>query len=159
MCGLKDHPANRRLPPAVGLRVPDVRRAAEFYVRIGFVHVMAVPDENDSWLLCLLRCGSASILLGALDSPRFPRMNVRRGIELGEREVGVPIALVVPHVGATYAACVAAGCRVTVEPARQMGGNHSFRCVDPFGYEWQFTEKGERTTFDQLARTANAVWS
>jgi uncharacterized glyoxalase superfamily protein PhnB len=141
MCGLKDHPANATSATAVGLRVANVRRAAAFYESIGFTFVMAVPDENDGWLLCLLRYGSGSILLGALDSPRFPRTSLRRRVEPGQqRGLGVQIDLAVADLAATYAACVASTCEVTIEPTEQLWGERSFRCLDPFGYEWRFTQ-------------------
>jgi hypothetical protein len=73
MFGSKSYPATFPSPIAVNLRVASVRRAAEFYQTIGFTFVMAVPDDSDEWLLCLLRYGTGSILLGAIDDPKFPR--------------------------------------------------------------------------------------
>jgi uncharacterized glyoxalase superfamily protein PhnB len=159
MSGLKDHAAHYPSPIAVGLRVASVRRAAEFYQEIGFKFVMAVPDENDGWLLCLLRYGSGSILLGALDHPRFPRTNRQKRILGGPLGLGVRIDLDVPDLVATYAACVAAGCVITGEPVQEFWGDRRFSCLDPFGYEWQFTQATERMTFEQLARAAEAAWS
>jgi uncharacterized glyoxalase superfamily protein PhnB len=159
MSGLQDHSATAPSPIAVGLRVPDVRRAAEFYQKIGFTFVMAVPDEHDNWLLCLLRYGSGSILLGALDHPKFPRTSRHRRAQMGPRGLGVRIDLTVPNVVVTYAACVAAGCHVTAEPVQGFGGDRTFSCLDPFGYEWQFTQTAQRLTFDQLSHAAKAAWS
>lgn len=132
-------------PTAVGLRVPNVRRAAEFYQRIGFTYVMAVPDENGEWLLCLLRFGSGSILLGALDHPRFPRTRHQRRVQSESRGLDGTIELCVPDLGATYSACLRAGCSITLEPT-QSWGDCSFRCVDPFGYEWRFTQSAGRSS-------------
>jgi uncharacterized glyoxalase superfamily protein PhnB len=159
MSGPKDHVASYPSPIAVGLRVANVRRAAEFYQEIGFKFVMAVPDENDGWLLCLLRYGSGSILLGALDHPQFPRTSRHRRVQAGPRGLGVRIDLTVPDLAATYAACVAAGCQITAEPVQEFWGDRTFSCLDPFGYEWQFSQTAERMTFDQLAQAAKAVWS
>jgi uncharacterized glyoxalase superfamily protein PhnB len=136
--------ATRSSPVAVGLRVADVRRAAAFYQRIGFAHVMAVPDENEEWLLCLLRFGNGSILLGALDHPRFPRTSRQRRGPTEVREPGARVELEVPDLPGTYAACAAACCQITAEPAHDVWGDCSFSCLDPFGYEWQFTQPAER---------------
>ncbi len=152
MFGSKSYPARFPSSIAVSLRVVNVRRAAEFYQKIGFTFVMAVPDDSDEWLLCLLRYGSGSILLGAVDDPKFPRTT--RLWRLQRR-----IALTVPDVAATYAACVAAGCHITAEPVREIWGDRSFTCVDPFGHEWHFTQTAERVTFEKLLETAGAALS
>jgi uncharacterized glyoxalase superfamily protein PhnB len=159
MLGADYHPATYPSPIAVGLRVANVRRAAEFYQGIGFTFVMAVPDETEEWLLCLLRYGSGSILLGTLDHPRFPRTRRQPHGRAGPRALDVRIDLTVPDLAATYDACAAAGCQITEEPAEQPWGARTFSCVDPFGYEWRFTEKTERTTYDPVARAARCVWS
>lgn len=159
MFAAKDHSATFPSPIAVGLRVANVRRAAGFYQQIGFKFVMAVPDENEEWLLCLLRYGSGSILLGALDHPQFPRTSRHQRLQSGPRGLGVRIDLNVPDLAATYAACVTAGCQVTAEPVQEFWGDRSFSCLDPFGYEWQFTQTAERMTYDQMAKAAKAVWS
>jgi uncharacterized glyoxalase superfamily protein PhnB len=159
MLGVKDHVSAFPSPIAVSLRVANVRRAAEFYRRIGFTFVMSVPDEHDEWLLCLLRYGSGSILLGALDHPQFPRTTRQRQIETALLGLGVRIDLTVPNLVATYAACMAAGCQVTAEPVQELWGDRSFSCLDPFGYEWRFTQSAERMSFDQLAQAAKAAWS
>jgi uncharacterized glyoxalase superfamily protein PhnB len=127
-------------PVAVSLRVADVRRAAAFYQQIGFHQVMAVPDESDEWLLCLLRFGNASILLGALDSQRFPRGSGRRYSSNGAREPRAHVAVDIADVTSTYAACVRASCRITRELAHGIRGGYGFTCVDPFGYGWEFTQ-------------------
>lgn len=158
MLGSKDHARTLRLPIAIGLRVANVRRAAGFYEQIGFRFVMAVPAEDDEWLLCLLKYGSGSLLLGAIDHPRFPRASRLGGVRHGPSGLTAAIDLGVPDLGATYAACVAAACEITAEPALQVSGDRSFSCVDPFGYQWRFTE-AERGTFDQSARAARGVWS
>ena len=159
MGALKDHAVTFPSPVAVSLRVADVRRAAQFYERIGFTYVMAVPDENDGLLLCLLRYGSGSILLASVDHPQFPPTNRQRHVENGPRGLGVRIDLIVPDLAATYSACVAANCVITRDPIQEFWGGRSFSCLDPFGYEWQFIQANERTTFDQLARGAKALWS
>ena len=139
-------------PIAVGLRVANVRRAAEFYQQIGFTFVMAVPDEHDEWLLCLLRCGSGSILLGATDHPQFPRTRWHEHGGGASRGRGVRVDLTVPDMAATYAACLEAGCKITEQPAQEFWGDRTFSCLDPFGYEWQFTEKADHMTVPRAAR-------
>jgi uncharacterized glyoxalase superfamily protein PhnB len=152
MFGSQSYPATSRRPIAVSLRVANVRRAAEFYQSIGFTFIMAVPDDSGQWLLCLLRYGSGSILIGAVDDPKFRRTT--RPWRLQRRT-----ALTVPNLAATYAACVAAGCRITAEPVEEIWGDRTFTCLDPFGYEWHFTQPAERVVFEQLPEAAGAVWS
>jgi uncharacterized glyoxalase superfamily protein PhnB len=152
MLALKHHSLGNSSPLAVSLRVENVRRAAKFYQRIGFTYVMSVPDENDEWLLCLLRYGSGSILLGSLDHPQFPRTTHHSRAEGEQRGVSLPIDLTVLDLLATYRACVTANCRITAEPVEDPWRPPTFSCVDPFGYEWQFTQATEATTLDQVAR-------
>jgi uncharacterized glyoxalase superfamily protein PhnB len=143
-------------PIAVGLRVANVRRAAGFYQQIGFTFVMAVPDEHDEWLLCLLRYGSGSILLGALDHPQLPLSRRHAHARRRSRGLGGRIDLTVPDVAATYSACLEAGCKITEQPVQEFWGDRTFSCRDPFGYEWRFTQKAEQVA---LGRAANAMWS
>jgi len=131
-------------PVAVGLRVTDVRKAAAFYQQLGFRQVMAVPDESDEWLLCLLRFGNGSILLGALDHPRFPRTSRPERTSNAVGEAAARVELDVPDLVATYAACVNSRCQITAQPARDVWGSYRFSCLDPFGNEWQFTQAAER---------------
>jgi uncharacterized glyoxalase superfamily protein PhnB len=131
-------------PVAVSLRIPDVRRAAAFYHQIGFRHVMAVPDENEEWLFCLLRFGNGSILLGALDHPRFPRPSRKRRAPSNVRAPGARVDLEVPDLAATYGACIAAGCQIIAEPMPDAWGARRFSWLDPFGYEWRLTEAADR---------------
>jgi uncharacterized glyoxalase superfamily protein PhnB len=148
-----------RSPTAVGLRVADVQRAAEFYQAIGFGFVMAVPDESERWLLCLLRYGRCSILLGPLDHLQFPRSHRHRWLRGGPRGLGVRIDLTVADIGATYGTCRAAGCEIIEEPAEEISGDRAFSCLDPFGYEWRFTQLSERRPFDLLGEPVRATWS
>jgi uncharacterized glyoxalase superfamily protein PhnB len=150
MLALKHHPVAYQPPTAVSLRVANVRRAAELYQRIGFSYVMSVPDENGDWLLCLLGYGTGSILLGSQDDPRFPQTGGRHDAR---------IELTVADVMATYTACVTANCRITVEPVHDPWRAPSFSCLDPFGYEWQFTQAAEPMGFDRANRGARALWS
>jgi uncharacterized glyoxalase superfamily protein PhnB len=159
MLALEDYRTAYQSPIAVSLRVDNVRRAAEFYQRIGFTYLMSVPDENDEWLLCLLRYGTGSILLGTVDHPQFPRTSRQRAVETGPRGLGVRINLLVPDLAATYAACAAAGCRITAEPVQEFWGDRTFSCVDPFGYEWQFTQPAATTALEQLVPGTKALWS
>jgi uncharacterized glyoxalase superfamily protein PhnB len=144
---------------ALGLRVADVRTAAEFYEEIGFQYVMAVPDDDGDWILCLLRLGSISILLGPQDHSRFPRTSSDHRVWNDTREHGAKIDLTVPDLAATHAACVAVGCEIALEPTQDVWGLRVFTCVDPFGYEWRFTQGTDRLGADSRPSTAVAASS
>jgi uncharacterized glyoxalase superfamily protein PhnB len=159
MPGSNDHPSILRSPRAVGLRVADVRRAAEFYQTIGFTFVMAIPGESERWVLCMLKYGSRSILLAPLDHLPFPLSNRLGRLWSGRRGLGVRVDLAVTDISATYRACTAAGCQVTEDPVQEICGDYAFSCLDPFGYEWRFTQVAERERIDRPARAANAIWS
>jgi uncharacterized glyoxalase superfamily protein PhnB len=60
---------------------------------------------------------------------------------------------------ATAALWIRRGCQITAEPVQEFWGDRTFSCLDPFGYEWQFTQTAKRMTFDQLAQAAKAAWS
>jgi uncharacterized glyoxalase superfamily protein PhnB len=144
---------------AFGLRVADVRAAAEFYEEIGFQYVMAVPDDNGDWILCLLRLGSVSILLGPHDHSRFPRTTSEHRIWSDAGERSARIDLTVPDLSATHAACVRLGCEITLEPTQEVWGLRVFTCVDPLGYEWRFTQRTDRLGADLSYSAAMAASS
>jgi uncharacterized glyoxalase superfamily protein PhnB len=52
----------------------------------------------------------------------------------------------------TYEACVEAGCKITEHPAQELWGDRTFSCLDPFGYEWQFTQRADQVPFARPAR-------
>jgi uncharacterized glyoxalase superfamily protein PhnB len=143
---------------ALSLRVPDVQAAAAFYQRLGFHYVMAVPDDAGAWVLCLLRHGTSSILLGAHDHSHFPPARYGRSIRSDPRLLGAKITLSVPDLDVTYDACVAAGCEIRLEPM-SLWGERLFICRDPFGYEWQFAQQDERMRLESPWAATEAAWS
>jgi uncharacterized glyoxalase superfamily protein PhnB len=45
----------------------------------------------------------------------------------------------VDDLEATNAYCVGAGCQITFEPMDEAWGERVVACLDPFGYEWEFS--------------------
>ena len=101
---------------------------------------------------------ASALLLGALDHPRFPRTRHQRRVQSESRGLDGTIELYVPDLGATYSACLRAGCSITLEPT-QSWGDCSFRCVDPFGYEWRFAQNADRTSFYPQRGVSRGAWS
>jgi uncharacterized glyoxalase superfamily protein PhnB len=58
----------------------------------------------------------------------------------------VAIGLGVEDLDATFAYCKAAGCEITCEPMDEAWGDWVFECVDPFGYQWEFSHPIAGTT-------------
>jgi uncharacterized glyoxalase superfamily protein PhnB len=49
------------------------------------------------------------------------------------------VGLRVDDLDATYAYCTGHDCPITCEPMDEAWGERIFSCLDPFGYEWEFS--------------------
>jgi uncharacterized glyoxalase superfamily protein PhnB len=123
----------------VGLRVGDVPAAMNFYGGLGFAEVGVVSDPEDRPVLAILQRGAINLIVDALVGMPFQDSPRERQIQRGPRGLGVVIGLGVIDLDATYAYCTSSGCEITCEPMDEAWGERVFSCLDPFGYEWEFS--------------------
>jgi uncharacterized glyoxalase superfamily protein PhnB len=123
----------------LGLRVGDVPAAISFYGGLGFEQEGVVPGPNGEPVMAILARGSMNLIADALEGMPFPDSERERAIQRGPRGLGVVIGLPVEDLDRAYAYCVSEGCEITSEPTDEAWGERVFTCLDPFGYEWEFT--------------------
>jgi uncharacterized glyoxalase superfamily protein PhnB len=123
----------------LGLRVQDVRAAIAFYRGLGFEEEGVVHAPDGEPVMAILVRGSVNLIADALVGMPFPASERERAIQGGPRGLGVVIGLPVGDLDATYAYCVSAGCEITCEPMDEAWGERVFSCLDPFGFEWEFS--------------------
>ena len=124
----------------VGLRVGDVVAAAELYRGFGFDDVGSVPGPDGKPVMTILQRGGVQLIVDALVGMPFPDSARERLTQAGPRGLGVAVGLGVDDLAASYDYCRASGCTITSEPADEAWGDRVFECVDPFGYQWEFSE-------------------
>jgi uncharacterized glyoxalase superfamily protein PhnB len=90
--------------------------------------------------MAIRKWGDILLIADALVGMPFPDSQREREIQHGPRGLGVVIGLMVDDLDATYAYCIVEGCEITCEPMNEAGGVRVFVCVDPFGYEWEFSQ-------------------
>jgi uncharacterized glyoxalase superfamily protein PhnB len=123
----------------LGLRVGDVTEAAEFYGGLGFEREGEVSNPRGEPVMVILRRDGSRLIADALLGMPFPDSQRERSVQRGPRGLGVVIGLGVEDLEATYDYCVETGCKITSEPRDEPWGERVFTCLDPFGYEWEFT--------------------
>jgi uncharacterized glyoxalase superfamily protein PhnB len=121
------------------LRIGDVPAAMRFYGGLGFEEVGVVRGPDGEPVLAILRRGQADLIVDALMGLPFADSERERQVQRGPRGLGVVIGLGVDALDATCAYCTEAGCEITCEPMDEAWGERAFACLDPFGYEWEFS--------------------
>ena len=124
----------------VGLRVGDVVAAARLYRGFGFDDVGTIPGPDGTPVMTILARGEVQLIVDALVGMPFPDTERERLTQGGPRGLGVAIGLGVDDLAASYDYCRSAGCTITSEPADEAWGDRVFECVDPFGYQWEFSQ-------------------
>jgi uncharacterized glyoxalase superfamily protein PhnB len=124
----------------VGLRVEDVVAAAELYRGFGFDDVGSIPGPDGMPVMTILQRAEVQLIVDALVGMPFPDTERERLTQAGPRGLGVAIGLGVDDLAASYEYCQASGCTITSEPVDEAWGDRVFECVDPFGYQWEFSE-------------------
>jgi uncharacterized glyoxalase superfamily protein PhnB len=124
----------------VGLRVSDVAAASAFYRGLGFEEVGSVPHPDGHPVMTILDRGGVNLIVDALVGMPFPDSERERQTQVGPRGLGVAIGLGVEDLEATFKYCRAAGCEITCEPMDEVWGDRVFECIDPFGYQWEFSQ-------------------
>jgi uncharacterized glyoxalase superfamily protein PhnB len=142
----------------VGLRVGDVVSAAEFYRGLGFDEVGSVPDPDGRPVMTILRRGDVQLIVDALVGMPFPDSERERQTQAGPRGLGVAIGLGVDDLAASYEYCRTSGCAITSEPTDEAWGDRVFDCVDPFGYQWEFSQPVKDWSPTAGLEAAQASW-
>jgi uncharacterized glyoxalase superfamily protein PhnB len=142
----------------VGLRVADVPAAGRFYGGLGFDEVGSVPNPDGEPVFAILERGEVKLMVDALVGMPFPDSERERAIQAGPRGLGVVIGLAVDDLEATYAYCAASGCEITCEPMDEAWGDRVFACLDPFGYEWEFSRPIADMAAEEGLAAVRASW-
>lgn len=124
----------------VGLRVGDVVAAARLYRGFGFDEVGSVPGPDGQPVMTILGRGDVQLIVDALVGMPFPDSERERRTQTGPRGLGVAIGLGVDDLAASYEYCRSSGCTITSEPMDEAWGDRVFECLDPFGYQWEFSQ-------------------
>jgi uncharacterized glyoxalase superfamily protein PhnB len=142
----------------VGLRVGDVVAAAELYRGFGFDDVGSIPGPDGGPVMTILERGGVQLIVDALVGMPFPDSARERRTQEGPRGLGVAIGLGVDDLAASYDYCRSSGCTITSEPADEAWGDRVFECVDPFGYQWEFSEPLKSWDADAGLDAAHESW-
>ena len=124
----------------MGLRVDDVVAAARFYQGFGFDEVGSVPGSDGRPVMTILSRGEVQLIVDALVGMPFPDSERERQTQAGPRGLGVAIGLGVTDLAASYEYCQTSGCTITSEPMDEAWGDRVFECIDPYGYQWEFSQ-------------------
>jgi uncharacterized glyoxalase superfamily protein PhnB len=124
----------------LGLRVDDVQAAAAFYGGLGFTEIGSVPDPHGQPVMMILERNGVQLIIDALRGMPFRDTERERQTQAGPRGLGVAVGLSVDDLDATFAYCTEAGCEITCEPMQEAWGDRVFECIDPYGYQWEFSQ-------------------
>ena len=143
----------------IGLRVPDVSAASEFYQGLGFGDVGSILAPTDS-RCCGSSCATASSSSSTPWVP-FADSERERQTQRGPRGLGVAIGLQVDIHTRGHPRCTARrqAARSPPQPMDMPWGDRLFECVDPFGYMWEMYRPldGEQPA-DGLGGDGRGAW-
>jgi len=143
----------------LGLRVTDVQAALDFYQGLGFTPVLATPDKEGKPVFCAMSYGHSFIVFDGVETPMpMPDTPRERAMKRGPRGLGVKISLSVPDVEPIYRHFKASGCEITCEPMEEFWCERLFTGIDPFGYEWQFTQGAKSMSVEENVAAAKHKW-
>jgi uncharacterized glyoxalase superfamily protein PhnB len=74
------------------------------------------------------------------------------------RGLGVAVGLSVDDLDATFAYCTEAGCEITCEPMEEAWGDRVFECIDPYGYQWEFSQPIEGASATHGLEAVRTSW-
>lgn len=135
------------------LRVWNANEAIEFYqAAFGAVEDFRLSEPNGRVGHAELKFGTQTIML----SDEYPEYGIH-GPEPG-RNSGFAIHLHVDDVDAMTSRAVAAGAKLTMEPADQFHGERSSKVLDPFGHEWYLGSKIENVSREEMQRRFSAMF-
>jgi uncharacterized glyoxalase superfamily protein PhnB len=142
----------------VGLRVDDVQAAAALYGGLGFAEIGSVPDPQDQPVMTILERNGVQLIIDALRGMPFRDTERERQTQAGPRGLGVAVGLSVDDLDATFAYCTEAGCEITCEPMEEAWGDRVFECIDPYGYQWEFSQPIEGASATHGLEAVRTSW-
>jgi uncharacterized glyoxalase superfamily protein PhnB len=146
-------------PMTIGLRVSDMRHAIDFYKGIGFEPIMTVPNDRGDPVFCVMRYGLSSLVFDAVDTELpMPETKRERQMRKGPRGLGLKIGLEVPSIEPIYQHFMKTKCEITCEPMEEFWCDWLFTGIDPYGYEWQFTQGSKPMTAGDQVDAAKQEW-
>jgi PhnB protein len=127
------------------LSVDDVGRAVAFYKQLGFHSHLEIKGPNDKLVRAILQIGSG-FLIHVMPTHALPEEG-EHGlmIERGPRGLGVILYVDVNDLDTFYNAARKAGVHLMYTPRDEPWGDRTFRFVDPFGYDWCFAKRIDKT--------------
>jgi PhnB protein len=127
------------------LSVDDVKQAVEFYKQLGLHSIMEIKGPNGELVRAILQLGTGS-LIHVMPAHALPEEG-EHGlmIERGPRGLGVILYVNVNDLDTFYNATRKAGIDLMYAPRDEPWGDRTFRFVDPFGYDWCFAQRIDKT--------------
>jgi lactoylglutathione lyase len=119
----------------IGLRVRDLRRSADLYLRVGFREIPNSEQPN----LRYLTFGHTWLILSDLDAHAYHADDRERAVRTGPLGTGFVLSIPTQELDEMYALWRSEGLRITLEP-EDVGWARIFYGMDPDGYEVMFEQ-------------------
>lgn len=119
----------------VGLRVSDLDRSFDLYLRLGFRHLPQAKQAH----LRYLTFGHTWLILSDVDQHGYHNAERERQAKLGPPGLGFVLVIPTADLEATHALWRREGLPVTLEP-EDVGWARIFYGLDPDGYEIMFEQ-------------------
>jgi lactoylglutathione lyase len=117
----------------VGLRVRDLPRSADLYLRVGFREIANAVQPN----LRYLTFGHTWLILADLDAHGYHAEDREQAVRTGPLGSGFVLSIPTKDLDRTYALWRDEGLPITLEP-EDAGWARVFYGLDPDGYEVMF---------------------
>ena len=127
------------------LSVDDVERAVAFYKQLGFRSTLEIKGPNDKMVRAILQLGSG-FLIHVMPAHALPEEGEHGVmIEHGPRGLGVILYVDVNDLDMFYKAAKNSEVHLMYAPRDEPWGDRTFRFIDPFGYDWCFAQRIDKT--------------
>jgi uncharacterized glyoxalase superfamily protein PhnB len=127
------------------IAVDDLRKAIEFYEKLGFKEAkeFSYSDESGQLVHAHLYKDGSVLFLGRIGVSYYesgPRAEKIRKAETAERGLGVTMILQTEDLEKLYETIKSHDLEILYEPADEYYGDRVFVFLDPFGYEWKASQ-------------------
>jgi uncharacterized glyoxalase superfamily protein PhnB len=132
----------------------DDRAALEWLERaFGFEISMIVTDENDKIVHSEMKFGTGEITVAREYSEITKSPKSLGGMNTQHLAVRLE-----KDLDAHYERARKAGAKIVAEPADQFYGDRTYRCLDPEGHLWVFSQRVHLHSIEQMeANTGNTI--